>query len=483
MGIFNQFNNYVGMRVAEWQDRYVKPYQKGGGQYYMNYDKYSEYDVWYKGDIEVLAYFYQNYPQNSGYVNMRDNFFYANVIDKFRVAHNGLPSLISRTKARVLFNEPVMFEVNGDEAQTERLKEIRNDNKMVEQEKQGAITESVRGEFAYKVSFDDELTPYPIIEMEKEFKEIKKRGRTQEIVFFEWYEKNKKEYCLHETYGYGYVKYNLYVKNGDNMVGIPLATLEETAMLEDVTFNDSFIMAKVKHNINNESDYAGNISLFDALDEVESTQQDTVRKGKPYKYIPENLLQVSPTGAIVKPNEFETNVAVLGQDMSEGTHPKITVDNPKLNTDEYVNNKNNLVSTVLANVGLSKISVGLDDTDGANLSAASRREKEKATLRTRQEMVQSWEAFLSDFYAMVLMADDVNNNRTPGQYEVNVMFSEYIGETITDKSEVLKLMTALKLDGVVDEEYIIDNFLNVTEEEKARMLNDTLEDDINEEME
>lgn len=464
------------MKIADWQSKYVNPFMKGGG---ILYDKSYENDVWYQGDEDRLAEFYQNYTDSSIYLNIRDNYFYANVPNKFRVVHSGLPSLISRTKARVLFNDDIEIVVNDDaeNEETQRLMDILNDNKYVDMNKDGAITESYNSKFAWKISFDTDLTPYPIIEMSKTFEEIKERGRLQGIDFMRWIEKDKNKYCLHEIYGKGFIDYRLTNEKGQE---VPLTTLEETSMLARIEFNAQIILASVKYNINKQSDYKGLYSEFDALDEVWSSYMDTVRKSKTRVYIPENLLAVDSNGRFIMPNEFETRVAKLGTDMSESSQNKVITENTYIPSTNYVESVNALVSNIVANVGLSQITIGLEATSGANESAVARREKEKTTLRTRSEMIQSWTQFLQSFYNVLLQADDIANSRTVGDYDIAVTFSEYISDSVDDK---IKSLMPLKLNEVVDNEFILDELFDLDEETKARLLNQDIEDEIDEPME
>ena len=94
------------------------------------------------------------------------------------------------------------------------------------------------GDGAIKLSFDKDISDYPITEWYSgdrvDF--VYKRGRLIELVFKTFLEKNNKKYLLKEIYGYGYVKYRLYCN--DEEIN-DLSILEETKGLEDLTFDKS----------------------------------------------------------------------------------------------------------------------------------------------------------------------------------------------------------------------------------------------------
>src|SRR6056297_2583577 len=128
---------------------FISPYITKGGIDMYDFTKtvkskdylLTEKQVWYLGDTEILADFYQYNTNESNVINVRDEYFYANASQGLRAVHSGLPALISNTLARLLFN-------NGCYATTEKTKDqdlldaILEENKIEEMNKKAVSTES-----------------------------------------------------------------------------------------------------------------------------------------------------------------------------------------------------------------------------------------------------------------------------------------------------------------------------------------------------
>ncbi|KAB8118489.1 capsid protein, partial [Clostridium perfringens] len=148
------------------------------------------------------------------------------------------------------------------------------------------------GDGAFKLSIDTEISKYPIIEFfdGDKVEYITQRGRLKEIKFYTFYTKNNRQYKLSETYGKGYINYNLYESNGNE---VSLNTLDETRELGNATYEGDFIMAvplmffkSPKFEGRGKSIFDNKSDAFDALDEVISQWIDAIRDGRVQKYIP-----------------------------------------------------------------------------------------------------------------------------------------------------------------------------------------------------
>ena len=110
-----------------------------------------------------------------------------------RYVHSGMPSLISYSKARLLMTGDFKYKVVRKETErkteTRLLDDICQDNKINDIIKKGIITESWGQRFAYKLSYDPEVSEYPIIEVYNplEYKTVYKRNRLQKIIFINKY--------------------------------------------------------------------------------------------------------------------------------------------------------------------------------------------------------------------------------------------------------------------------------------------------------
>lgn len=471
----------IGAGISNFLYPYIQNEYRMKGDYMkmsMNREKYllNEKYLWFLGCEDLLADFYQTRKSDYSVIDTRSEYYYSNVGSNIRVIHSGLPSLISYSKARLLMSGGLEYGVykgkdKEDKKTTETLKLIYNDNKLDGIIKNSVVTESWGKQFAWKISFDKEISEYPIVELYKpqDYKCVYKKGRLQEIIFFNYYDKNGTDYRLEETYGKGYIKYELYQCNKDgNEVLIALTELEETAELEDVEWNEKTMIAGAKEIV--KSDYDGIISEFDALDETWSQLMDEIRLARSEVYIPEMLLTNRTF------NKFRKNYAQLGNDERESGKNAIEHIQPNIRTDEYGKAIDKITSNCLVDVGLDPFTVGIDSGIGANASGENLTKREASSLRTRGEMIDEWEPFLEEFFLTLLFANLLFNNgnfnkiaKLDDSLYINVSFGDYISPTRKDLIEETKMM---KEADIIDTEKAIDEIFGdeITEEEKLRIL-------------
>lgn len=424
-----------------------------------------EYFVWSKGCERELIKFYSETSNES-----ENNYFYKNIKSDDKVTHSGLPKLISSTMARLIFSGGVEITID-DKKDQETLDGIIKENKMMLQHPDSAFKNSWGGKVSYKISFDDDVTELPIVEIvgATHFKPFYKRGRLFEIVYNTYYKKDKKEFRLDEIYGKGFIDYKLYEIKGNKVKEVPLNYIEETEELARIEFMPKVILGMVQTNktIKGVSDYEGLISEFDMYDEIITDFGGEIRDGKTDIYFPTDKLVMGTNGAYL-PIRTDKKYAIVNTSISEdGDNGKIQYEQPDIRSTEYINSSEFTLSMILANAGLSKVTIGFDDT--INESGISRKEKEKASLRTRDEKVPHWESFLSAFYELVLIANDIKNKVIPKEREVVVTLGDYMPETIGEK--VLQVKD-LVMANIVDTEKAIDMVFGdaITEEEKTRIL-------------
>jgi len=428
----------------------------------QGYNKFEEYNVWYEGDEQELARYYNNTSFNESDVRVKENYLYRNTFKSERIIHSGLPRLISDTMARLIFSGGVEI---TEENNQDRLDLILKNNKMNKQHFDGASKESGFGEFAYKLSIDTDLEEVIIIETVKpcSYNAVYYRDRLELVEFFEIYKEDKNLFKLVEIYGKGFIDYALFIKKGNKWNQTDLSQSKKTQELERVDFDTPIILAMVKTNktILGRSDYEGIISEFDSLDEMWSTFSEEGRMAKTDIYYPQDKL----INGQVDPRMVKRYVKV---ETAIDFESKIQYEQPDMRTDVWDEAINSHITNILANTGLSKTSIGLDGA-GANASAASRRELEKASLRTRASRIEMWDEFLTEFYTLVLNAQDIFENNTPKDYEVIVTFGNYITDTIQEKVTQIKELALL---GFVDNEFTLNYVFgdSVNEEEKQRIL-------------
>ena len=417
-----------------------------------------EYDVWYKGKEEELARFYTNFNWNEQYVRVKENYLYANTLDTERIVHSGIPRLVADTMARLIFSGGVDI---AEENAQDTLDAIIKDNRMNKQHAEGGSLESGYGKFAYKLSYDSDLSEWTIIETIKacDYDTLKVRERIQEFHFFTAFEEDNKKYRLTEIYGKGYIDYKLERKSGTEWKPASLTATRFTSELTRVEFTPKVILAMEKTNktIEGRSDYEGLISEFDTLDEFWSSFSEEGRNAKVEKYVDEAFLNNGQIPPRIAKNYYRLS-----------THPdkevKIDYQQPDFRADTWSEGIKVVIDNVLLNVGLSPATVGIDNA-GGNTSAESRRVMERSSLRTRAERIELWDEFLTEFYELVLIAQDIFTKSTVGKYEVVVQFGEYIVDTLEDRVKAVKELTFSQ---VIDTEFALEMVFGDTIDDKTR---------------
>ncbi len=408
--------------------------------------------IWYRGESEELK---QLYNQLDG---DRTRFWSAVSTTglEIRKIHVGLPAIIVDTLAGI-----VVADMNDIEL-TEREKEWNNivkENNLKDLVKEG-ITESLYiGDGAFKISFDSELSEYPILEYYSGDKiDIKyKRGRIYEIVFKTIYNFNNQEYVLLETYGYKYINYTL-TKNGKE---VNIKTIPELANLEPVTWEDNFIMAvplmfykSSKYEGRGKSIFDGKIDSFDSLDEVWSQWMDALRKNRTKEYIPENMLPRNPfNGEILKPNAFDNAYIKTDAPMGENQNNKIELIQGNIPHESYLSSYITALDLCLQGI-ISPSTLGIDVKKLDN--AEAQREKEKTTLYTRNNIVEVLQVVLTELVNATFKAYDTYNKATVKDMDVDVTFGEYANPSFESQVETIgkaKTQGIMSIDAVVDELY------------------------------
>lgn len=463
----------IGVAITNYLMPYIQKDYLRRGEYMrsnMDYEEYCllEKYIWFLGKEDLIKDFYKTRQCNYLIYNPREQYYYSQGGNDIRYVHSGMPSLISYSKARLLMTGNFQYQVvrNGKERkiETKLLDDICQDNKINDIIKKGIITESWGQRFAYKLSYDPDVSEYPIIEVYNplEYKTVYKRDRLQKLIFINKYYDG--EYELEEEYGKGYIDYYLYHVVDGTRIPTELSTLDETKDLERVDFKDKTLMLAMEKKID-KSDYDGIISEFDSLDEAWSQLMDEIRLGRSEVYVPEMLLTNKTF------NKFRKNYAVLGSDMRENGTNKIEHVQPDIRPEAYQTTINVITNNILLDVGLSPFTLGIDDGIGANSSGESLTKREASSLRTRDEMVKSWEPFLEEFFNLLLKANDVFNKKASQDYEIKVDFGDYI---IPSREEIINQVKTMIDGNIIDTEKALEEIYGeLNEDEKIRILANT----------
>ena len=409
--------------------------------------------IWYRGDSEELSQLYSQMPGD------RTRFWSAISSPglEVRKIHTGLPGMITDVLASI-----VVADMNDIEITSSRQKdwdEIAEDNSFSELVSD-ALTEALYiGDGAFKISFDTVLSKYPIIEFYSGEKiDINyDRGRVKEVVFKTIYLHDKKEYLLLETYGYKYINYSLYC--GDKEVDLP--TIPQTSGLKPVTWDDNFCMAipfkifkSSKWKGRGKSIFDGKSDNFDSFDEAWSQWMDALRKNRTKEYIPEDMLPRNPnTGEVLKPNAFDNSYIQTDSPMAEKANKEIKLIQGQIPHESYLSTYITALDLCLQGL-ISPSTLGIDVKKLDN--AEAQREKEKATLYTRNKIVEALQNTLPKLIDAVMKAWDTYNRKPVEDLEVEVPFGEYANPSFESQVETVgkaKTQGIMSIEASVEELY------------------------------
>ena len=442
--------------------------------------------LWYRGDGNELHQFYDQASRG-----VDKYMFWASKSSpgmEMRKIHTGLPGTIIDTLASVVLTDlnDIEFKNKADEGLWENIAKENDLKKLLE----NSIKETLYvGDGAYKVTFEEAIGPYPIIEYypgdQVEF--TINRSRIREVIFKTVYEHNKQAYVLEETYGYGYIKNKLFKDDKD----VDLRSLPPTEMLCDYHFAGytedeegnqlkagSYMMA-VPIMIYKSSKYKGRghsifdrkIEAFDSLDETWSQWMDALRAGRSKEYIPDALLPRNPnTGEIMKPNAFDNRYIQTDTDLREGSQNRITLDQAAIPHDSYAATYITALDLCLQGI-ISPSTIGIDVKKLDN--AEAQREKEKTTLYTRDAII---ETLTEDIKALVTAAltsyKELNEQPIDKKIEHDVTFGEYANPSFESQVETIgkaKTQGIMSVEACVDELYGDSRDDDWKKEEVARL--------------
>lgn len=419
--------------------------------------------IWYRGDSYELDQFYHSIDRGSDGVK----FWAANQTNgrEMRKIHTGLPAIIVDRLTDIIINDFNQIEFKED-ANNDIWNKIAEDNDFDEILKVAISQTLVLGDGAFKISIDSSTSQYPIIEFfEADKVEYKfNRGRVKEIVFKTEYEENSNKYMLHEVYGYGYIYYKLY-KDGKE---VPLNNVSVLSELKPVQFDKSFIMAQpmkfsnsAKWKGRGQSIFDRKTDDFDAFDEVWSQWMDALRKGRSKEYIPEELLPRNPgTGKIIKPNGFDNSYIAKGDDMKENGQNKIEVVQPSIPHESYLASYTTALDLCLQGI-ISPSTLGIDVKKLDNADA--QREKEKATLYTRGNIVNTLQKQIPKFVDKVFKTIAVRDEQAIQDTVCTVNFGEYANPSFESQVETI---SKGKQGGIMSIEASVEELYGDTKDEE-----------------
>lgn len=337
----------------------------------------------------------------------------------------------------VALNAPEFKDKNKEELFNEIFSD-KNEQNFWELVKRAIIDCLKTGDGAFKISFDSEISRYPIVEfVDAEFVDYKyKRGKLTEIIFYSNFNENNKKYTLKEKYGKGYIKYELY----DGQREVPMSTLNKLESFSDITFRGDYIMAQqfkiwdsAKYKGRGKPLLDGKIDEIDALDEVISQWMDALRAGRVKKYIPDSLIPRDDEGRYLRPSSFDDNFIEIRGSLSEDAD-KITVVQPSIVYDAFLSSYVASLDRCLMGI-ISPSTIGVDARK-LDDNATAQREREKITGWKRNQITDKLEDVIPELINKVLKTYANMTGTNVEDVEVTVSFDDYNSPGIEQKLEV-----------------------------------------------
>jgi len=393
--------------------------------------------IWYRGDGNELEQLYHSVNEYAD----KHKFWASRCTPgmEMRKIHTGLPGLIVRILSSIVLSDMNNFEFTIP-AQEGIWKEIEKENKF-----RKALERSLKevlyiGDGAYKVTIDTDLSQYPILEWYpgERIEVVEEHGRLKEVVFKTPYLDQRQQYVLYEHYGKGYIKSELY--RGDTQVDIK--TFEATKNISDWAFDKSVILAvplKVYESTKWEgrggSIFDGKLDSFDAFDEAWSQWMDALRAGRARTFIPESYIPKDPaTGMLLNPNPFDNRFIAGDDNMGEDGKNAINTEQPSIPHESYLASYVTALDLCLQGI-ISPSTLGIDVKKLDN--AEAQREKEKATLYTRNAVVEALQETLPDIVSACINAYHILFKQPVEEVKVEIPFGEYANPSFESQVETL----------------------------------------------
>lgn len=394
--------------------------------------------IWYWGDGNEIE---QMYQQTTEYAD-RYKFWASRCSPgmEMRKIHTGLPGLIVRTLTGIVMADMNDFEFS-EASQEQTWKEIEKENKFRKKLKESVKDVLVVGDGAYKVTIDTETSQYPLLEWYpgEKIEFVRHRGRLKEVIFKTAYMVKSQQYVLHEHYGYGYITNHLYRDEKE----VPVDSIEATRGIRDVTFGQKDVILAVPLQVYESAKYEGRggsifdgkLDSFDSFDEVWSQWMQALRSGRARTYVPNDLIPRNPeNGQTMHPNSFDNLYIELRGGMSESERGKVDVVQPDIPHESYLSSYVTALDLCLQGV-ISPSTLGIDVKKLDN--AEAQREKEKATLYTRNDIVEALQETLPDVVAACIHAYNILHRQAVEEVKVDIPFGEYANPSFESQVETV----------------------------------------------
>ena len=424
--------------------------------------KLDEVRIWYVGDSDELQNYYTNRDLSGNakepiYNRNKPNYFWGISVTAperaIKKVHSGIPRAIVDTLSNAIGMADISCE---DEKQDDILKNIMevNDftNKLTQEARPLTLVEGWGG---WKLIFDKNLCEYPILQFyeAKDVEYVVKSGIVIGMIFKDFYKYKGKDYLLMETRrvekGNSIIEFELYRLDKSNSVTkVPLNTIDELSDLPEkgyvipgltemlaVPSRYFFDLFDKDHG---RSIFTGKLDIFDDLDQCLSQASQTDRVSTPVEYYPVDVLERGKNGETQLPSVYNRQFvkSVSFPDGDGKLQGEIKTTQPQLYFDQYISRFKALIDVAITGI-LSPASMGIDIAKKDNADA--QREKEKVTIFTRNNVIDSETKQLKKLFSLALMLKEYMDTETISlhDYDISVKYCEFANPTFESMSTIL----------------------------------------------
>lgn len=433
-----------------------------------------EYKMWYIGDSNELANYYVNEISYGSYdepiynINRR-NYFWAQSVkeSKYKKVHSGIPNAIVTTLVNAIGNPRIEVKEIASESDDslftdeqkptplkDRLDKIIESTKLYRMinQQQMPLT-MVEGWGAWKLSFDLDLSNsimFQYYEADRvEF--VYKSGILIGIIYKDYYRFKKNNYVLFETRriqnNNSLIEFELFkLEKNNEVTPVPLETIPELEGIKSIEIPNlnkilgvpsKFFFDPLNKNYGR-SIFAGKIDLFDDLDQCLSQDSQTIRVSTPVEYIPVDLMPKGVDGTAKLPNTFNRQFIELpSAPNGDGeVNNRVTTTQPQLNFAQYSESAKAKLDFILTGI-LSPATMGIEIAKKDN--AEAQREKEKVTIMTRNNIIDSQVDILKNLLNLALCLQEYVTTGTISilEYEISVTFNEFANPSFENELNTL----------------------------------------------
>lgn len=449
--------------------------------------KLDEVRIWYVGDSDELQNYYTNRDLSGNakepiYNRNKPNYFWGIAVTELPVkkVHSGIPRAIIDTLSNAIGMPNIDCEAKHDELY--KIIEVNNfTNKLTQEARPLTLVEGWGG---WKIVFDKELCDYPIIQYYegKDVEYVVKNGMIIGMIFKDFYKCKGKDYVLMETRridgGDSLIEYELFRLDKSNSVTqVPLTEIDELSHLPENGYRieglkkvlgvPSRYFFDLFDKDHGRSIFTGKLDIFDDIDQCLSQASQTDRVSTPVEYYPVDVLtRNGKNGETEMPSVYNRQFikSVSFPDGDGKLQGEIKTTQPDLHYDQYIERYHSLIDIAITGV-LSPASMGIDVSKKDNADA--QREKEKVTIFTRNNVIDSETKELKELFALCLMIKEYMDTDMISlmEYDISVKYCEFANPTFESMSKILLPMWT---SGAISTEMYVDKLYGdaLSDEEK-----------------